>query len=152
LDAAPPPATLDYEASAVQRSHSGFLHNQNRWFSDRLQVSLSARLQHFDLDTPGFRGGPPVYSGLRFSSPPNATTLDASVAWFEAKTGTKIRAHAGNGYRSPALFERVGATFFEGSFTPLGDPRLRPDRSVSLDIGIDQYFFGERLRVSATQF
>jgi len=151
-DTAPPPATLNYQASAVQRSHAGFVHSQNRLLADRLQVSLSARGQHFDLDSPAFRGAPPVYAGLVFQSPPNATTLDASAAWFQARTGTKLRAHAGNGYRAPSLFERFGASFFSGAFTPQGDPRLRPDRSFSLDFGIDQYLFRRRLRLSATQF
>ncbi len=151
-NAAPPPATVNYQANVHQRSHSGFAHSQNRFFSDRLHVSLSARIQKFDLAPPSFRGGAGPYAGLRFSSPPDAKTVDAGVAWFNAGTGTKLRAHAGNGYRSPALFERLGVSFFNGVFTALGDPRLRPDRSISLDAGIDQYLFRERVRVSIAQF
>ncbi len=151
-DTAPPPATLDYQPGQRNRSHSGFVHNQSSFFGDRLHVSLSARLQKFDLSAPSFQGGVGAYSDVRFESPPDAKTLDAGIAWFNAGSGTKFRAHAGNGYRSPSLFERFGASFFTGAFTPQGDPRLQPDRSLSLDAGIDQYLFGERVRVSVTQF
>jgi iron complex outermembrane receptor protein len=150
--AAPAPAGVDYQATAHQHNHSGFLSSQSRFFADRLHVSMSARVQGFDLAAPKFRGGAGAYAGLRFDSPPNARTLDTAGAWFNAGTGTKLRAHAGNGYRSPSVFERLGISFFNGVFTPLGDPRLRPERSLSLDAGIDQYLFQERVRVSVTHF
>jgi iron complex outermembrane receptor protein len=68
-------------------------------------------------------------------------------------SGTKLRAHAGNGYRAPSLFERFG-TFFSSFFgySVFGDPRLRPDRSFAVDAGIDQTLFRNRLRASATYF
>jgi outer membrane receptor protein involved in Fe transport len=68
--------------------------------------------------------------------------------------GTKLRAHTGNGYRSPSIFERFGSSFsdFDGLFTPLGDPRLRPERTVAVDGGIDQYLFGQKLKLSGTWF
>ena len=33
-----------------------------------------------------------------------------SMAWTSAQSGTKVRAHAGNGYRAPALYERFGTS------------------------------------------
>jgi vitamin B12 transporter len=149
---APPPATIDYQATAKQNNHSLFAHSQNRFFSDRLQVSLSGRVQRFDLAQPQLRGGAEPFLGTTFASPPRARTLDAGVVWFQASSGTKFRAHTGNGYRAPSVFERLGISFFNGVFTPLGDPRLGPERSLSLDAGVDQYFWRERLRVSATHF
>jgi len=67
--------------------------------------------------------------------------------------GTKLRAHIGNGYRAPSLFERFG-TFFDSFFgySAFGDPRLKPDRSIAVDAGIDQTLFRNRLRASATYF
>jgi iron complex outermembrane receptor protein len=64
-----------------------------------------------------------------------------------------LRAHIGNGYRAPSLFERFGS-FFETFFgySVFGDPRLKPDRSISFDAGIDQTFSRNRLRASATYF
>jgi len=68
-------------------------------------------------------------------------------------SGTKLRAHIGNGYRAPSLFERFG-TFFDSFFgySAFGDPRLKPDRSIAFDAGIDQTLYKNRLRASATYF
>ena len=141
-----------YEATARQRSHSGFVHAQGRFLHDRLQVSASGRLQSFRIDPPRFTGGAPVYAGVALPNPPAAKTADAAAAYFVPSTGTKFRAHTGNGYRAPSIYERVGATFYEGFFSPLGDPRLRPDRSLAFDWGVDQYLAGQKVRLSATQF
>ncbi|MGH9934762.1 MAG: TonB-dependent receptor, partial [Blastocatellia bacterium] len=122
----------------TQRSHAFFAQNQTRLFDDRLQLSLAFRLQDFDLSAPRFSGGAPRYAGLTFDAPPRAYTGDGSVAWFFKATNTKLRAHVGNGYRSPSLYERFGAGFFGGSFTAFGDPRLKPERSIAVDGGVDQ--------------
>ena len=58
----------------------------------------------------------------------------------------------GNGYRAPSLFERFGSFFGSFGYSVLGDPRLRPDRSIAVDAGLDQTLFQNRLRVSATYF
>lgn len=137
---------------ASQLSHALFVQNQMRGFSDRLLLSVSGRWQTFRLRQPQFAGGPPVYAGLRLAAPPNAYTADAAIAYLIPRTGTKLRAHAGNGYRAPSLFERLGASFFFGFFSPYGDPRLRPERSVAVDGGLDQHLLANRLRLSATYF
>ena len=153
LDENPDPAQETFAVAGVaQRSHSVFVQDQLRFLRDRLQISVSGRLQIFDLDQPEFEGGPPAYSGVSFGSPANAYTGDIALAWFMPETGTKIRAHAGNGYRAPSLFERFGTSFFFGFFSPYGDPRLRPERTFGVDGGFDQYFSANRLKVSATYF
>jgi ribosomal protein S17 len=43
----------------------------------------------------------------------SAKTGDIAVAYLLAGSGTKLRAHTGNGYRSPALFERFGESNIE---------------------------------------
>ena len=144
----PPRGSLDI----TQRSHAFFAQNQTRLFDDRLQLSLAFRLQDFDLSAPRFGGGAPRYAGLTFDTPPRAYTGDGSVAWFFKSTNTKLRAHAGNGYRSPSLYERFGAGFFGGSFTAFGDPRLKSERSIAVDGGVDQTLLRGRVRLSATYF
>ncbi|HEU0184681.1 MAG TPA: TonB-dependent receptor [Blastocatellia bacterium] len=144
----PTPASLDI----AQRSHAFFAQNQTRLLADRLQLSLAFRLQGFDLSIPSFSGGQPRYAGMSFDAPPKAYTGDGSVAYLFRSTNTKLRAHVGNGYRAPSLFERFGASFFGGDFSPLGDPRLKPERSIAVDGGIDQTFLRGRARVSATYF
>jgi vitamin B12 transporter len=145
---APPRGSLDIR----ERSHTFFAQNQTRLLADRLQLSLAFRLQGFDLSAPRFSGGAPRYVGVSFDAPPNAYTGDGSAAYLFRATNTKLRAHVGNGYRGPSLFERFGAFFFGGDFTPIGDPRLEPERSIAVDGGIDQTFLRGRARVSATYF
>ncbi|MEX2263893.1 MAG: TonB-dependent receptor [Bryobacteraceae bacterium] len=151
-DFAPAPLQQTYQADASELSHSTFVHSQNRLMGDRLQISLSGRIQRFDLRTPEFANGISPYTGQSFASPPSARTGDAAVAYLVPRTSTKFRAHAGTGYRAPSLYERVGTSFFEGSFSAFGDPRLRPENTVSFDYGVDQFVANQRLRFSATHF
>jgi iron complex outermembrane receptor protein len=143
---------LNSRTSVSESSHSFDAQDQIRLFRDRLQISLSGRIQHFNLSQPVFSGTVPVYASASSISPPNAYTADVSMAYFIRESGTKIRAHGGNGYRKPSLYESFGTSFFGASFTAYGDPRLRPERSISIDGGVDQYFSSDRIRLSATYF
>jgi vitamin B12 transporter len=122
----------------------------------RLQVSVAGRAQIFSLKTPEFSSVNAPYQNVALENPPTAYTGDASFAYFFRSTGTKIRAHAGNGYRVPSLYERFGtfyATFFvPNRFVGLGAPNLEPERSIAFDGGIDQSVFNNRARISATYF
>lgn len=139
-------------AKATQRSQAVYFQNQTRALGERLQLHLTGRYQSFRLSKPRFYGGAPKYEGSAFPSPPEALTGDASLSYFIPATSTKLRAHAGNGYRAPSLYERLGTSFYFGSFSPLGDPGLRPERTVSLDFGLDQYFAADRVRAGSTYF
>jgi iron complex outermembrane receptor protein len=147
-----PAARVNAHAAGGQRSHSAFAQHQARLAGERLQVALSGRWQGFDLRAPRFSGGAAPYQGVRLETPPRALTGDAALAWFVPSAGLKLRAHAGNSYRAPSLYERYGASFFFGSFGPLGDPQLRPERAVSFDAGFDQYLASNRLVVSGSYF
>lgn len=139
-------------ATAVQQSHALFFQNQTRMLDERLQLHLTGRFQGFSLSQPQFEGGSALYGGATFSAPRDALTGDASLSYFIPRSSTKLRAHAGNGYRAPTLYERVGTSFFFGAFSPLGDPALRPERTIGFDAGVDQYFAGDRIRAGATYF
>ncbi|MFN7939679.1 MAG: TonB-dependent receptor [Bryobacteraceae bacterium] len=134
-----------------QRSSSVFAQDQLRLLDSRLLVSLSGRWQRFSLRQPEFEGGVPAYAITRFAAPPDALTGDIAIAYL-LRPGTKLRAHGGNAYRAPALYERFGTYFFSGMFSALGDPRLSPERALSMDAGFDQYFLGSKVRASATYF
>ncbi|HKR10827.1 MAG TPA: TonB-dependent receptor [Pyrinomonadaceae bacterium] len=137
----------------TQKSHAFFVQDQLRLLDDRLQLSAAFRAQSFSLDQPVFTPTTSApYSGLTFTSPPTAYTGDGSIAYLFRSSGTKLRAHAGNGYRAPSLFERFGTFFSSFGFSVFGDPRLRPDRSIAVDGGIDQTFYKNRFRASATYF
>jgi vitamin B12 transporter len=137
----------------TQRSHAFFVQDQLRFLEDRLQISGAFRTQFFRLQQPLFTPATSApYRGITFLSPPTAYTGDGSIAYLFRRSGTKLRAHAGNGYRAPSLFERFGTFFGSFGYSIFGDPRLRPDRSVAFDAGIDQTLYRNRLRASATYF
>jgi iron complex outermembrane receptor protein len=144
---------------AQQQSHAEFFAAQFSPLDKRLQISLSGRVQTFSLSAPDFEysGTENPYKNISLS-PPKALTGDASIAYLFVRSNTKLRAHVGNSYRAPSLFERFGAGFYNDFltgkviFTPYGDPRLAPDRYNSFDGGIDQYLFHDRVRASATVF
>ena len=143
---------LDLNIRATQRSNTFFVQDQLRFLDDRLQLSAAFRAQFFSLKTPRFTpSANSPFQDLSFVSPPNAYTGDGSIAYLVRSSNTKLRAHVGNGYRSPSLFERFGAFSFFG-LTATGDPRLRPERTIAFDAGIDQTLFDNRLRLSATYF
>jgi outer membrane cobalamin receptor len=119
----------------------------------RLQLAGSFRVQLFSLDRPEFTPlASAPYSGQTFTAPPAAQTGDGSGAYFFHKTGTKIRAHVGKGYRAPSLYERFGTYYSSYGYSTYGDPRLRPERSIAVDGGVDQTLWNSRVRLSATYF
>ncbi len=145
---------LDSGVDVTQRSNTFFIQDQVRLMGGALQVSGAFRTQLFSLESPKLEpaeGSP--YQGIDSESPENAYTGDGSVAYFFRDSGTKLRAHVGNGYRAPSLFERFG-TFYNSFFgySVYGDPRLRPEKSIAFDAGVDQDFAAGRARASATFF
>lgn len=138
----------------TQLSHSAFVQDQVRLFDDRLQISGAFRAQFFSLDAPVLlptESAP--YQGISFGAPPPAYTADGSIAYFFRGTGTKLRAHVGRGYRAPSLFERFGTGFDPVfGYSVYGDPRLKPEHSLGADGGVDQMFWHERVKASATYF
>jgi iron complex outermembrane receptor protein len=121
----------------------------------RLQIAGGFRAQYFSLRKPTFSMTNAPYLNVTLTNPPAAYTFDAAASYFFRNSGTKLRAHVGNGYRVPSLFERFG-TFFSSfppaSFVPLGDPTLKPERSIAFDTGIEQNAVKDKVRLSATYF
>lgn len=149
-----PSAADNSTVDITQRNHAFFLQDQFHLIDGRLQLAASYRAQFFSLDAPSLQPSDSApYVGMKFDAPPTSHTWDASSAYFFRESGTKLRAHVGTGYRAPALYERFG-TFF-GSFfgySAMGNPELKPERTVAVDAGIDQDFWGHRARASATYF
>ncbi|HEY6801954.1 MAG TPA: TonB-dependent receptor plug domain-containing protein [Pyrinomonadaceae bacterium] len=153
-DGIEPDPAANSRVDVTQKSHTLFVQDQLRFMDDRLQLSGAFRAQFFRLDQPRFTPtASSPFSGLTFQSPPTAYTGDGSVAYMFRSSGTKLRGHIGNGYRAPSLFERFGSSFdsFFG-YSTYGDPRLRPERSIAVDAGIDQTLYKNKLRMSATYF
>ncbi len=148
-----PNAANNSAVSVSQRSNTFFVQDQVRFFEGRLQLAGSYRAQFFSLDQPLFTPlASAPYSGRKFAAPPTAQTGDGSAAYTFKSTGTKFRAHVGRGYRAPSLYERFGTYYGSFGYSAYGDPRLRPDRSIAVDGGVDQTLWNSRARLAATYF
>jgi iron complex outermembrane receptor protein len=130
-----------------QSSSAVFAQDQIFLLDERLQISIGVRGQSYRLraaDRPG---------ALSDLNSEGSVTGDGSIAYFIRSTGTKLRAHVGNGFRAPSLFERFGEGTFSGlGFARFGDPTLRAEQSISADGGFDQRLASDRLRFGATYF
>ncbi len=147
-----PVGTDDWSTKTRQDSNTFYVQDLVSLLDGDLQFAAGLRYQAFDLKQPQFSAAVPSVLTQTAGSPPSARTFDGAVSYFIDKTGTKLRAHVGNGYRVPSLYERFGSYYFFGAFFPLGNPTLKPERSIGLDGGIEQYFANERVKASATYF
>jgi iron complex outermembrane receptor protein len=156
----PSPQRIRTQTTIGQKANAVYFQDQSSLLAGSLQLSLSGRLQSFSLEKPAFSatGVANNYDRVQLRAPRKAATGDVSLSYFYSRTGTKVRAHAGNAYRAPGLFERFGGGFFLNAttgllvFSPYGDPFLTPDRYNSVDAGIDQYVWRDRIRISSTYF
>ena len=154
-DGVGPGGSGSFTLTDTQSSHTLYAQDLLRFFNGRLQIAGGFRAQFFSLKNPVMSGANPPYANVQLDNPPTSYTFDGSFSYL-FKTNTKIRAHVGNGYRVPSLYERFGAFFDSFSvpnrFVPLGDPRLKPERSIAVDAGLEQTLAGGRARLSATYF
>lgn len=151
-DGQTPTGVSSYNVLAKQWSHTFFVLNTTSFANRKLNLTGGFRVQSFALDRPACAPAicPAAFSNL--SSPPSAYVADGSVSYYFGKTGTKLRTHVGNGYRVPSLYERFGSYFFLGSFFPLGNPQLKPEKSFAVDGGVDQRFANGKVLITATYF
>ncbi|MCC6825663.1 MAG: TonB-dependent receptor [Acidobacteria bacterium] len=147
--------TQDFSTNAGQRSNTVYVQHLAGMLGGNLQLAGGVRFQSFSLMQPRFSLSNAPYSGITLSDPPSAVTLDGAASYYISASGTKLRAHIGNGYRVPSLYERFGAffnTYPGNSFIALGDPFLKPEKTIAVDAGIDQDISRGRVRLSATYF
>ncbi len=150
-----PSGTGNFFTRARQLSNTFYAQDVVSLYDGRLQLAGGFRAQRFSLDRPEFSLTNAPYSNLTLSNPPTAYTLDGAASYFIRKSGTKFRAHVGNGYRVPSLYERFGtffSTFGAPSFVALGDPFLKPEKTIAFDAGLEQNAAKDRVRFSATYF
>ncbi len=105
-------------------SHAGFAQAQlNLW--DRVFATGGVRIDDYNV----------------FGT---ATTYRATAGYLHQETGTKIRGSYATGFRAPT----INQLFFPG----FGNTNLQPERSQSMDVGVDQYLLNNRLTLSAGYF
>lgn len=73
------------------------------------------------------------------------TTWQVGASW-QAAGATRVRGSLGRGIKEPTFFE-VFATGFA-----TGNPELEPERSTSVEIGVEQALLGDAIRLQATWF
>jgi iron complex outermembrane receptor protein len=150
-DSAPVNPAFAWGADISQQSHSVYVQHELR--ADALDVAAGVRAQRFALHRVAFAPADRApFGAASLVTPPAAVTADLSAAYRVARTGTKIRGHAGNAYRAPTMFERTGTSFGSRGYTVFGDPRLAPERSVAVDAGVDQPILDGRVLLTATWF
>jgi vitamin B12 transporter len=155
-DGRTPSGADNFFTRAGQKSNTLYAQDLISLLGGNLQFAGGARVQRYSLDRPEFSLVNPPYHDLTLSDPPTAYTFDGAASYFISRSGTKLRAHVGNGYRVPSLYERFGS--FYSTFGPqpefiiIGDPFLKPEKTIAFDAGIEQNLSHERLRLSATYF
>lgn len=130
-----------------QRTFAVFGQDQLSLLHDRLRLSVGMRGQWYRIrsaDRPGFLQGRETESSI---------TGDGAIAYLVRSSGTKLRAHVGNGFRAPSLFERFGeGTFGSAGVVRFGDPTLKAEQSISVDGGFDQRLANDKVLFGATYF
>lgn len=154
-DGRTPSGAGNFFTKSGQKSNTFYMQDLVRLLDGNLQLAGGLRIQQYSLDRPQFSLANAPYNNLVLEDPPTAYTFDGAASYFISKTGTKLRAHVGNGYRVPSLYERMG-TFFSSfgtpSFVALGDPFLKPEKTVAFDAGIEQTLANNKVRLAATYF
>jgi vitamin B12 transporter len=72
-------------------------------------------------------------------------TARGGVSW-RPVASTRLRLTAGNAYREPSFYENFSTGFVTGN------PALRPERTVSVDGGVDQDLWAGRATISVSAF
>lgn len=113
-----------------QRTNAGLYVQDRLVLGTRVFVTVGARLER--NDSFGWHAVPRAALALRLREGTEATTLKAS---------------AGTGIKEPSFFESFGVSFFAR-----GNPELKPERSRTFDLGLEQRLCAGRLRAEATLF
>ncbi len=74
----------------------------------------------------------------------DATTYRVTGGYLVKETGTKFRGSYATGFKAPTLND----LHFQG----FGNPNLKPEKSLSMDLGVEQSLFNDRLQLNAGYF
>jgi vitamin B12 transporter len=122
------PNNFGTPGNRILSSHAGFA---------QAQVNIQDRL----LMTAGVRHD-------SYNAFGEATTYRVTGGYLFPETGTKIRGSYATGFRAPTMNQ----LFFQDPSFPTPIPNLKPEKSKSMDIGIDQRFLEDRLKLSVGYF
>ena len=115
---------------APERTNVGAFIQDRLVLGDRVYLNLGGRVEH--NGSFGTRAVPRAALAFRARGGPNATTL---------------RASAGAGIQEPTFLQSYGVSFYAQ-----GNPDLKPQRSRTFDLGVEQRFASGRGLAEATYF
>ncbi|MDZ4741164.1 MAG: TonB-dependent receptor [Alphaproteobacteria bacterium] len=113
--------------------------------NDKRELETTGFVANYDLEMADFNAG----AAIRHDQ--NENFQDASTYRLQASyrvEATRLRATAGSGVKNPTNFELFG--FDPGSF--IGNPNLKPEKSVGWDAGIDHRFWNNTAKLTLTYF
>ena len=79
----------------------------------------------------------------------NAFTYRLAPGYFINRTGTRLKATLGTGFKSPSLYQLNSPP---SAYGPIGNKNLKPEKCTGWDIGIEQNVGGNKLMVGAAYF
>ena len=124
-----------FDARLGQSSAAAFLQGETGTDGGRASLRAALRAQRFVTRTPVLtpaEGSP--WSGTPPPPGGGALTGEASGS-FALTDGIRLRSSVGRGFRAPSLYERFGTWYSPFGYSVLGDPRLSPELTTSLDAG-----------------
>jgi vitamin B12 transporter len=113
-----------------ERTNFGFYLQDRAVLFDRLFLTLGGRVEH--NDSFGTEAVPRAALSWHLGTGPNLTV---------------VRASAGAGIKEPTFYESFGVSSYAR-----GNPNLKPERSRSFDLGVEQHLLDSRLRLEASLF
>ncbi len=127
-------------------------------YGPRLFVTIGVRIEHNNTKLPaGFTKvlsdlGSASYSGtVGFGTevmPKISLVYVLRLSGLQSRRGpTRLKANYGHGIKAPTFIEAFSPSVFF-----LGNPALKPERSRNFDVGIEQFFLKDRIRLEAIYF
>ncbi|MFN7927478.1 MAG: TonB-dependent receptor [Blastocatellia bacterium] len=141
---------------APERRNLGVFAQEQFFYASRFVLTAGLRVENNRADLPAnfakvlqTLGSAPFtrHVGYGTQVAPKVATLFLLNKGNDAIGATKLRASYGAGIKAATLVEAFSPnTFF------LGNPGLKPERARSFDVGVEQLFARDRLRVEAVYF
>jgi len=122
-------------------SFSSFAPTDTTVGSDRL-TGYYAQLQATLFDQLTLTGGVRLDDDDAFGS---HTSFKFNGAWQVPDWDATVRASVGNGFKAPSLFQ-----LFSANSNPIDT--LKPETATGWEVGVDKFFWGNRIRGSLTYF
>jgi outer membrane cobalamin receptor len=131
----------DAQASVfpIERNQQGIYWENRFEFGGRLFINAGAREEIIQT---GRVAADPVVGRPEFPQDTILRLNPKGAVAYALRGGTRLHASTGTGIRPPAGFDMA--------FT--NNPRLKPERTVSVDAGIEQRLFRNRVSLDATYF